>query len=104
MTYRELLNKYKTIAEEKDLEVEAIKLLILELSNYDGASFLAHFDDEIENDKLNILLSAIDKYVNDFIPVQHILGYAYFYGYKLNVSKDVLVPRCETEELVGYVL
>lgn len=104
MTYRELLNKYKTIAEEKDLEVEAIKLLILELSNYDGASFLAHFDDEIENDKLNILLSAIGKYVNDFIPVQHILGYAYFYGYKLNVSKDVLVPRCETEELVGYVL
>ena len=53
MTYRELLNKYKTIAEEKDLEVEAIKLLILELSNYDGASFLAHFDDEIENDKLD---------------------------------------------------
>ena len=42
-----ILNKYKSIAEEKDLEVEAIKLLILELSNYDGASFLAHFDDEI---------------------------------------------------------
>ena len=104
MTYRELLNKYKSIAEEKDLEVEAIKLLILELSNYDGASFLAHFDDEIENDKLNVLLTAIGKYVNDFIPVQHILGYTYFYGYRIKVSKDVLIPRCETEELVGYVL
>lgn len=104
MTYRELLNKYKTIAIKKDLEIEAIKFLILELSNYDGASFLAHFDDELDDEKLNELENAIAKYVNDFIPVQHILGYSYFYGYKLKVSKDVLVPRCETEELVGYVL
>lgn len=104
MTYRGLLNKYNSICKEKNLEIEAIKLLILELSNFDGASFLAHYDDEIELDKLNVLESAISKYVNDFIPVQHILGYTYFYGYKIKVSKDVLIPRCETEELVGYVL
>ena len=104
MTYRELLNKYAIICKEKNLEIEAIKLLILELSNFDGATFLAHYDDEIELGKLNILESSISKYVNDFIPVQHILGYTYFYGYKIKVSKDVLIPRCETEELVGYVL
>ena len=104
MTYRGLLNKYNSICKEKNLEIEAIKLLILELSNFDGASFLAHYDDEIELDKLNVLESAISKYVNDFIPVQHILGYTYFYGYRIKVSKDVLIPRCETEELVGYVL
>lgn len=104
MTYRELLNKYAIICKEKNLEIEAIKLLILELSNFDGATFLAHYDDEIELGKLNILESFISKYVNDFIPVQHILGYTYFYGYKIKVSKDVLIPRCETEELVGYVL
>ncbi len=104
MTYRELLNKYAIICKEKNLEIEAIKLLILELSNFDGATFLAHYDDEIELGKLNIFESSISKYVNDFIPVQHILGYTYFYGYKIKVSKDVLIPRCETEELVGYVL
>lgn len=104
MTYRSLLNKYKEICINKNLEIEAVKLLILELSNFDGASFLAKFDDEIELDKLNLLETAINKYVNDFIPVQHILGYTYFYGYKIKVSKDVLIPRCETEELVGYVL
>ena len=54
--------------------------------------------------KVKVLENAINKYVYDFIPVQHILGYAYFYGYKLKVSKDVLIPRCETEELVGYTL
>ena len=34
MTYRELLNKYKTIAEEKDLEVEAIKLYVVDCDVY----------------------------------------------------------------------
>ena len=104
MTYRELLNKYKQICIEKNLEIEAIKLLILELSNLDGASFLAHFDDQITLQELNKIENAILKYVNELIPVQHILGYTYFYGYKLKVSKDVLIPRCETEELVGYAL
>lgn len=104
MTYRELLNKYKQICIEKNLEIEAIKLLILELSNLDGASFLAHFDDQITLQELNKIENAISKYVNELIPVQHILGYTYFYGYKLKVSKDVLIPRCETEELVGYAL
>lgn len=104
MTYREILNKYNQICIDKNLEIEAIKLLILELSNLDGASFLAHFDDELPVEEINRLENAISKYVDNFIPVQHILGYAYFYGYKLKVSKDVLIPRCETEELVGYAL
>lgn len=104
MTYREILNKYNQICIDKNLEIEAIKLLVLELSNLDGASFLAHFDDELNEEEINRLENAISKYVDNFIPVQHILGYAYFYGYKLKVSKDVLIPRCETEELVGYAL
>lgn len=104
MTYRDIINKYKQICIDKNLEIEAIKLLILELSNLDGASFLAHFDDELPVGEINRLENAISKYVDNFIPVQHILGYAYFYGYKLKVSKDVLIPRCETEELVGYAL
>lgn len=37
-------------------------------------------------------------------PVQQVLGHAYFYGLKFKVSRDVLVPRPETEELVGHVL
>lgn len=104
MTYREILNKYKQICINKNLEIEAIKILILELSNLDGASFLAHFDDELSLEQISMLEKAISKYVNEFIPVQQILGYTYFYGYKIKVNKDVLIPRCETEELVGYAL
>lgn len=37
-------------------------------------------------------------------PIDYILGYTYFYGLKIKVSKDTLIPRPETEELVELIL
>lgn len=37
-------------------------------------------------------------------PWQHVVGFADFYGLKLHVSPDVLIPRPETEELVQWIL
>ena len=38
------------------------------------------------------------------LPPQYILGYADFYGHRLKVTKDTLIPRPETEELVQLCL
>ena len=63
-----------------------------------------NINEEINDDLKSKMEKAIDMYVIEGKPVQHILGYSYFFGYKMIVNEDVLIPRPETEELVGYVL
>ena len=40
------------------------------------------------------------KKIDKNYPVQYLIGYVDFYGYKINVNKNVLIPRFETETLI----
>lgn len=104
MTYHQYLNIMGKKALEQNLEKEAIKLLVLELSQMDGATFFSKLNDQIPEEQKAVFDKAINLYLNEHLPVQHIIGYTYFYGYKMKVSDKVLIPRPETEELVSYVM
>ena len=45
-------------------------------------------------------LDEILKKVEEGYPIQYLIGYVDFYGYKINVDNSVLIPRFETEYLI----
>ncbi len=58
---------------------------------------------EITQTHLDFLQKALSS-LKKSIPIQYIIGETEFYGLPFKVSKNVLIPRPETEELVNWVL
>lgn len=70
----------------------------------DGATFFANLNNEIPEELKRLFDESIKLYLDNHLPIQYIIGYTYFYGYKIKVNDKVLIPRPETEELVSYVM
>ncbi|MDF2700577.1 MAG: protein-(glutamine-N5) methyltransferase, release factor-specific [Haloplasmataceae bacterium] len=104
MTIKELLKYGEKLAAEHDKEDSSIKLLLMHFLNLDGHHILMNMNNQVTSEEENCFKDGVHQYIDDNIPVQHILGYEYFYGYKFIVGPDVLIPRFETEELVANVL
>ena len=101
MTYRELyfnLQKRKS----KYLNNTAIKTLLQDDGNFsDFFNLINHFDEQVKNvDKIESNIVRIESGE----PLQYVLGYAFFVNSNYVVSKDVLIPRQETEELAVATL
>lgn len=58
---------------------------------------------KISEAHLSAFKSAIDR-LKKQEPIQYILGETEFYGLPFKVTKDTLIPRPETEELVAWIL
>jgi len=102
-SYREVLKKAVKQANEKDISQEAVQILLLELCNMSNTDLYCNYDQNINETLLDKFNNGLTRLLNDE-PLQYILGYQWFYGYKIGVGPDCLIPRYETEELVGNVL
>ncbi|MBR0230404.1 MAG: peptide chain release factor N(5)-glutamine methyltransferase [Erysipelotrichaceae bacterium] len=102
-SYREVLNKTIRNISNTDISDEAVRILMLELCNMSSADLYLHYEDEIDQDILDKFNDGVERLLKNE-PLQYILGYQWFYGNKIIVNEEVLIPRYETEELVANVL
>ncbi len=103
MTNKELMNKATAILEEHQIYTGFSRVLMLEMMQEQGMDMYALMDEETVPSFHEAYLKNVELLSQD-IPLGYVLGYEWFYGYKLKVNESVLIPRGETEELVGHVL
>lgn len=82
---------------------QAAQLLMVELCRQKGIDLYRDIDEEIDDSIRVDYLEGIHE-MEQGKPLSYVLGYESFFGYDFIVNEDVLIPRPETEELVGLVL
>ena len=87
----------------KDIPSETMKVFLFELCNERNIDLYLNLDNEASEEFIEVFNEGAKRILNHE-PMNYVLGYCWFYGYKLKVNKDVLIPRYETEELVGNIL
>ena len=102
-TFAKTIKQYERECEKQDIPTETVLAYLVELTQRDRYDLFMHIDDEIPDDLASEFHAGMDRILHQE-PMAHVLGYSWFYGYKMIVNEDVLIPRSETEELCAQIL
>lgn len=85
-------------------EVDSFFNLLLDFYlRFKRTDYLLNPQLEISIETEHRFFSALNR-LKEQEPIQYIIGETYFYGMQFKVTKDTLIPRPETEELVEWIL
>src|SRR5690606_23923828 len=85
-------------------EIKALNLMALEhVRGMRRSQFLADRNMPF-SEVVRVGILAILEHLQEGQSIQHVLGEAHFYGMRLVVTPDTLIPRTETEELVQRIV
>ena len=100
MNRRQAILKACLLLRRQDKEESLAKFLLMYMLDETTEQFSKELSVEQENRYFDL----INKNINEDTPLSHLVGFDYFYDRKFKVTKDVLSPRMETEELIYKVL
>jgi release factor glutamine methyltransferase len=104
-TILEILNWTKDFFKSKQIEnprlnAEMIIASVLDLNRLD---LYMNYDVIVSEENRKVIKQSV-KRRSQLEPLQYILGFTEFYGYKFKVDPSVLIPRPETEYLVEKII
>ncbi|TCI26117.1 peptide chain release factor N(5)-glutamine methyltransferase [Exiguobacterium sp. SH5S4] len=76
---------------------------LMHVLGVDRTGLIVRLSEELSDDETTAFESGLERLLAGE-PVQHLIGYAPFYGRTFEVNRDVLIPRPETEELIEWVV
>ena len=102
---KDLYLKLRGILSEAEIEAPGLeaRLLIEGVTGMNRASQIANSNSEISGEIQEKLISMAQKRA-EHLPLQYILGKWNFMGFEFKVGEGVLIPRDDTEVLVGLCL
>lgn len=103
MKYQEALKIAQHKCKEAGISEQAPFFLMLHLTKQEAHYLYAEYEEEMEASIEIAFHEQLDRILHHE-PLDHVLGYTYFYGNSFKVNSSVLIPRPETEELVANVL
>lgn len=103
MTYQEAINKGKELLIQNQIYEGFGFRLMLELCELNQINLYLEKDNEMNESLMDEYFTKIDRLVQHE-PLAYVLGFEWFFGRRFITDENVLIPREETEELIGYVL
>lgn len=102
-SYHSVLKHAQARMEEAGYGEQSALLYMLELTNKEAHNLYMEFEEEMQPELEEVYEAGIQRLLTG-VPLGHVLGFEWFYGYRFTVNEDVLIPRPETEELVANIL
>lgn len=103
MTYQEAINLSKKELLNNQIYDGFGFRLMLELCQLHDINLYLDKDEEMSPDFQQLFFDGINRILKHE-PLAYVLGFEWFYGRRFITNDAVLIPREETEELMGYVL
>ena len=104
MNRRQAITKACLLLRRQGKEESLARFLLMYMLDESPQLFSNSFSEQMSKENENKYFSLIEKHIKEDVPLSHLVGFEYFYDRKYKVTKDVLSPRMETEELIYKVV
>lgn len=104
MNRRQAITKACLLLRRQGKEESLARFLLMYMLDESPQLFSNKLSEQLSKEIEEKYFSLIEKHIREDVPLSHLVGFEYFYDRKFKVTKDVLSPRMETEELIYKVV
>ena len=104
MNRRQAITKACLLLRRQGKEESLARFLLMYMLDESPQLFSNNLSEQLSKENEEKYFSLIEKHIEEDVPLSHLVGFEYFYDRKYKVTKDVLSPRMETEELIYKVI